>query len=281
MAVQMKSCPSCLTQYTDDTLMYCLQDGTPLITAAQSDLPTVVIGETDTLVNPRSRARNLDTKPDISSSGKVDRPRSYTAVAVVTTVLVMLIVFGLLGFGTFLYFRNKTRLQTTNANSTISKSNQENRNTASSPTPTRVENRPSNPPQPGNRATSEAVNDETRDEIRRQIDSWREATEEMDLDSLMDHYAPKVEYYNKRGADPGFIRADKERAFARFDDISMNISNLEVTPADTDDRLSVVFDKEWRFRGERTSTGKVRQLLQLKKINGTWLITSERDLKVY
>lgn len=41
----MKLCPSCRAQYVDDTLNYCLQDGTPLIkeTSAQVPQPTLVL----------------------------------------------------------------------------------------------------------------------------------------------------------------------------------------------------------------------------------------------
>jgi hypothetical protein len=62
----------------------------------------------------------------------------------------------------------------------------------------------------------------------------------------------------------------------------MNISNLSVTPDATGERATAVFDKEWVFDGaEKSSSGKVKSELQMRKINGEWKITSERDLKVY
>ena len=122
---------------------------------------------------------------------------------------------------------------------------------------------------------------DTRDEVISVINSWLGATEDMDLDSLMDHYAPRVDYYNRRGADLGFIRGDKNRAFSRFTDIRMKFSNMQLTPDDAGDKITAVFDKEWVFSGDRPSTGRVRQQLELRNINGRWLITAERDLKVY
>ena len=83
------------------------------------------------------------------------------------------------------------------------------------------------------------------------------------------------------GVDLGFIRADKSRAFSRFTDIKMNLSNIQLTLNDRGDKITAVFDKGWRFSGERTSTGKVRQQLELSKVDGRWLITSEKDIKVY
>ena len=46
----MKICPQCRTRYQDDTLSFCLDDGTPLVAGPQSDTPTVVLGETETYV---------------------------------------------------------------------------------------------------------------------------------------------------------------------------------------------------------------------------------------
>jgi hypothetical protein len=57
---------------------------------------------------------------------------------------------------------------------------------------------------------------------------------------------------------------------------------MTVTPDASGERATAVFDKEWNFSGaEKTSAGKVKQQLQLKKVNGQWLISGERDLKVY
>lgn len=37
----MKQCPSCKNTYTDDSLQFCLEDGTPLVSTANDALPTV------------------------------------------------------------------------------------------------------------------------------------------------------------------------------------------------------------------------------------------------
>ncbi|CAN5390527.1 hypothetical protein BH20ACI2_BH20ACI2_17290 [soil metagenome] len=288
----MKSCPACLTQYTDDTLKYCLQDGTPLVTGFQSDVPTVVLGETETLVNPRPGESKFNTQPDVSgpktppgSHANVQRSGSKTAIAVAITALVMLMVFGGLGLVGFLYLRDRKQTVATNGNSSGSDNTALNKNLARPqiPSPTaRVENdRVSNSSLPANRSKTSSVDDQIRDEVTRHIDSWRSQTESMDVDSLMDHYASNVDYYNKRGAGIEFIRADKSRAFSRFSDIRLSLSNIDVTTNESDDNVTAIFDKEWLFRGERNSKGKVRQMLQLSKIGGRWLITAERDLKVY
>jgi hypothetical protein len=97
----------------------------------------------------------------------------------------------------------------------------------------------------------------------------------------MSHYAATVDYYNKRGASVGSVRADKQRAFTTYDSIRITLSNMTVTPDASGDGATAVFDKEWVFEGVKYSAGKVQTQLKLKKVNGQWLISGERDLKVY
>ena len=97
----------------------------------------------------------------------------------------------------------------------------------------------------------------------------------------MRKYAGTVDYYRKRGASVDFVRRDKQRAFDRFSSISVTISNMNVAVGDSGETATATFDKEWVFQGSRTSTGKVQQQMQFRKINGEWLITGERDVKVY
>ena len=68
----------------------------------------------------------------------------------------------------------------------------------------------------------------------------------------------------------------------RYDTININIDNVKVTPDASGERATVVLDKEWNFEGaEKFSSGKVQQQLTLNKIGGRWLITGEKDLKIY
>jgi ketosteroid isomerase-like protein len=250
------------------------------------------MGETETLVNPRPGESKLDTQLYVSgpktapgSHANVQRSGSRTAIIVAITAFVMLMVFGVLGLAGYLYLRDQRQSVVANVNLHGSNNVALNKNTARSPAPSPTasveDDRVSAPALTANRSKTRPVDDQTRDEVTRQIDSWRSQTESMDMDSLMDHYATNVDYYNKRGAGIDFIRADKSRAFSRYNDIRLSLSNMDVETNGSDDSVTAIFDKEWHFRGERNSKGKVRQMLQLKKIGGRWLITVERDLKVY
>ena len=95
----MKICPNCQTRYTDDTLQFCLQDGTALLSDdAQTSMPTAVFNaEQETVVKNRlSGAADHQTAPK----------KSNTALVVVSTILAMLLIFGI-GIGAWLYFGNK------------------------------------------------------------------------------------------------------------------------------------------------------------------------------
>jgi hypothetical protein len=97
----------------------------------------------------------------------------------------------------------------------------------------------------------------------------------------MSGYAPTVDYYRRRGASAQFVRADKARAFNRYTSMRVNISNLDVSIDPAGEGATATFDKEWTFSGGGTNTGKVRSELRFRLIGGRWLITGERDVRVY
>ena len=122
---------------------------------------------------------------------------------------------------------------------------------------------------------------EIKKEVAKTIYTWKSTAESHDLDSYMGNYAETVDYYLKKGASRSVVRADKQRAFDRFDTLESDISNMDITVAPSGDEATALFDKEWEFEGETRSKGKVRQEMRFKKVNGAWLITAEKDIKVY
>jgi hypothetical protein len=104
--IHMKKCPLCGTQYTDETLSYCLQDGTPLGLAPQAETPTVVLGETETFA-PRDqpiRVPITGTDPVTHTPASKEKDGSYTVYAVVLTAIGMLLLFGLVGLGVIIFW---------------------------------------------------------------------------------------------------------------------------------------------------------------------------------
>lgn len=251
-------CPKCGTQYGDETLRFCLQDGTPLSPSFPTETPTIVLGETETIIAAR---------------GAVPGPkRSNTLAAVVLTALGMLVIFGIAGVGAWLYLRDTPQETAKNNGNSDPSSNVDGRD-VNLKTTRAVNGKPTPTP---------TVNtEELRRDVIKSITTWKSMAESRDLDSYMGNYADTVDYYLKKGASRAFVRGDKQRAFTMFDSIHIDITDMNVTIDPSGENAAAIFDKEWNFEGARRSSGKVRQQLRLKSVNGAWLITAEKDLKVY
>lgn len=269
----MKTCPACKTQYTDDTLRFCLQDRTPLVFPLEIETPTVVSKEP------------AEWESEVTRVG-VARPKKGPRMAIIiaAAVLAILALIGAAFVGTWLYFRNA---QTGTANNISVKTNVPTQipNTNAKPPSTPITS-PSSTPSPAriaNTADPVSTADESRaqSEVDQTLMRWKSSTESLDLDENTALYADRVDYYKRGGASRAFIRADKQRAFSRYDSVNFKLTNISISVDPSGQAATVTFDKEWNFEGEETSSGKVQQLLKMKKSNGQWLITAEKDVKVY
>lgn len=129
----MKKCPQCGTEYSDVTLSFCLHDGTPLIVAAQGDAPTVVLGETETVVPRRDAIRvplaetqlswgqSESTRVAVQPERQPEKKTSNTALAVGLTVVGMLLLFGIIGIAAIVFLRNSEEAKLPNTNITPNK----------------------------------------------------------------------------------------------------------------------------------------------------------------
>lgn len=301
----MKHCATCQTTYTDNTLRFCLKDGTQLSQIADENsasLPTTALDEYETVVSrkppqqvvlinaPETQPENQErvAPPRIEEQPRIvappiERKDTNTTKTVLATVLGMLAIFGIIGAGAWFLLKSRrteiTAVNTAPVNrppvlnaSNIQTSNANNVKPTVTPTAT---------PIPKPTISSEAAKAVT-DDVKNTIDDWKSSSENLDIDGNLERYADSVDYYRAGRVNRAAVRADKQRAFERFDTINFNVSNVKVTPNASGDKATAVFDKEWTFEGEdRRSAGKVQQQLTLAKIGERWLITGERDLKVY
>jgi hypothetical protein len=277
----MKNCPNCGTRYTDDTLQFCLQDGGRLVLAGDTGSPTIEFREYDTSSDARrktSQSRDWD-ESEITRVSSVNGKGSNSVFVVIAAALLMLVVLGVAGIGIWLYL-NQDRENAGNTNSVDQAMNLDPGKTPGNT----VSGTPAATQRPDANVASNypAVDaDEIRREVSKKITYWKTSSESLDLDSHMSNYADTVDYYNRRNASRAYVRSDRQRAFTQFDSISIDITNISVSADAAGDVATAVFDKEWVFDGARRSTGKVRSQLRLRRINGEWLITGERDVKVY
>lgn len=296
----MKYCPSCRTNYADDTLQYCLQDGTQLAVGQSSplpsDTPTVAIpsssssswNEPETVVRPKAsphfnqesqvtRVSSLQPPPPAVQNAP---PKSNTALPVLLTVFIMLLLFGgIIGAWILLKGRGTEGVIVTNTNagnnSTPANTNKKASDDAATPTATATAT--STPT-----ATPAVNTEEIKRDVSDTIYGWKSAAESHNLNSYMNNYAGTINYYNSGGASREKVRGDKQRAFTTYDSMQITLSNMRVTPDASGENATAVFDKEWTFEGsDKYSEGKVQTQLRLTKSGDRWLITGEKDLKVY
>jgi len=137
-------------------------------------------------------------------------------------------------------------------------------------------------------ATAKRVEPDRRDdgllkqEVIDALNGWAAAARNHDLEQQMSYYADTLDsYYKHRSVGVNYIRSTRLPAFTRYYKLDVQLSNLAVTLDPSGAVATVVFDKTYRFEGEKTLSGSVQQVLVLTKISDRWRITKEQDLRVY
>ncbi|HXG65867.1 MAG TPA: protein kinase, partial [Blastocatellia bacterium] len=103
-----------------------------------------------------------------------------------------------------------------------------------------------------------------RAEVIDALEGWADTIRSSDIEAHMGYYASTVEPYYRRGSvSAAVVRSERSQAFTKFSSLDVRLSNIVVTPDSSGTRATAEFDKTWRFEGERTSTGSVRQMLWL------------------
>jgi serine/threonine-protein kinase len=121
-----------------------------------------------------------------------------------------------------------------------------------------------------------------REQVAATLQRWIGATKQHNLEAHLSHYADLLDvYYMRTNVTKDFVRENKARAYNLYDTMDAGISNVVISVDATGARAIATFDKWWSFSGNGTSSGSVQQRLWLANVNGRWLITGEKDLKVY
>lgn len=294
----MKHCPSCKINYADDTLSYCLEDGTPLVAVAQTQAPTVVFNdeEAQTVVRtPPSGRMNVNLQ-DTQASRERQRQsqvtqlkpqfqpppqppkKSNTATAVVLTAFVMLLLFGVALGAWFIVSKRGVPVGNKDFSTpakTPANKNTTNANSSPTPSPTATAEASKTPtPTPETDAAG------IKYEVSSRMNEWKSSIESGSLDSVMSNYADRMEYYYGAGSvSSAYVRNNKKRAFELYYSFKVSMTGMQITPDASGEKATVVFNKSWVFIGSGDdSKGSVRAQFQLTKIGDDWYITGERDL---
>jgi ketosteroid isomerase-like protein len=306
----MKRCPTCKREYADDTLRFCLEDGSPLLSA--TDAPTVSFdahalspessppshrsGVPTEVLDPRSA--HTDRMPQTAQTFAQQPPRlterdnypaarppktQNTTLVVGLTAIATLILLALAGVGAWFFLRSdktegtaQSQLNQNQNQNEAPKANNSNLNKAllnanSSPSPVA-----SASPSPVDVAA-------VREQVTTVLNGWASASRAHDLDKHLSYYADTLDtYYNATNVSASRVRSDRARAYQLYTTLDVELSNLKITPDPSGDKATATFDKTWTFEGsEKYSSGSVHQKVWLTKLGGRWRITGEKDTQVY
>ena len=129
----MKRCPKCNREYKDDSLRFCLEDGTPLSGVTRDVNPPT----TEILPSavPPTQKSSAPTIPSYLSGGAVPEPEKSRSNPILTAgvVVIALLLFALVGIAAFFVFKQSSSNDSASTTSTSSPSPRQN----SSPTPNR------------------------------------------------------------------------------------------------------------------------------------------------
>ena len=218
-----------------------------------------------------------------ATSGNVGRDtlsatnRSNTARVVGLTVLATVLLLGVGGLGVRMLL-GTNRESTTNASDDLSA--QRNESTSVSQ-PSRMATPSAIPPTPTVNIPPASASS-LRNEVLVTLNGWAGAARAHDLDAQMSYYADVVDpYFLRHNVSVSSVRANRSVAYTRYSKLDVQLSNIDIAIDQSGTSAIATFDKAYSFEGEKYLSGSVRSMLWLTKNASRWLITGERDLKVY
>jgi len=289
----MKYCPVCHQSFTDDSLNFCLQDGTLLSRQADYEATKVRPGEAPatailTAASTGSTPASPLTHRGTNATQPIGSSKSSKAAIVILSAMVLILLIALVGGGAWIFFSRNNGItpnlnqatpgnanagERENRNSQLANANNRNAKTNSyvpsfSPSPTPV-------PSPVDVAA-------VRQQVVSVLNGWTASVTARDLDAHMSYYADRLSiYYRATDVSSSKVRSDTERAFSLYSSLDIRLTNVRVTPDPTGQRATAVFDKTYSFSGEKTSSGSVEEMVLLSNIGGRWRITGEKETKIY
>lgn len=234
-----------------------------------ASVPTIVLDR---------QSRPMDTQR-VDKTVSDSAGRSHTTRVVGLTVLVTVFLLGLGGLGVRLLFG--TRSESVNSESNNSMIPKE-----PSPPARQTSHSPDVPAQrPAVNGSPDVIPLDTASlasEVRSTLEGWAGAARAHDLDSQMTYYADEVDpYFGKGKVSAAEVRANRVLAYTRYSRLDVQLSNINIVFDQSGTQATAIFDKAFAFEGEKIFSGSVNSKLWLTKFGSRWLITGERDLKVY
>lgn len=232
--------------------------------------------------NPPSFTQH--TNPTLPATYEAASKKSSGKMFLIATAFILLTAA--IALGGAAYFYRDTLFGATNDNKNVANNNVNN-NARPSPTANANRNQNENQNENQNQNQNTALDPQTektlKAEVKKSLDGWAAATRSMDIDEHMSFYADTLNtYYRTTNVSSDKVRGDRQRAFDKYSEMDVTLSNISIVLDETGKIATVTLDKAWVFsNSDDTSEGKVQQKLTLEKKDGGWYITGEQDLKVY
>ncbi len=298
----MKRCTRCGNTYTDDTLRYCLQDGASLSFVSDAstedydqeatlehrashgrelpateilnagDLPTVKIASPQqTTVPERARATVRESRGAMIAAS----PRQNNKLIISLLSVIVLLLLALGGLGLWALLKDDKKQQNSNELTTNRGKETQTGNRGAA---TNINAAATATPQTKQNVDTAAI----QKEVTATLNSWAQTIKDKDIDAHMKYYADVLDtYYNASNLSADRVRADRERAFAKYDTLDMKVTNIKVEVEPSGTRATATFDKTFDFTGEKNFSGSGLNRFWLEKRDGRWLIKGEKDLQIY
>src|SRR5947209_12525261 len=317
----MKRCPTCQRNYSDDTLRFCLEDGTPLVSEASFSSDATLLLDSSSAEPPPTEILPLDSAPtvrayDIDATERRRQPAPTakqqarptinefqnvaarlapkgrtTSSVVAITVVATILLLGLGGLGAWLILKDRNgSVSVGNPNIPTSNSYPGSNGSNTNKPPVIVSTPNATPTQTATpyatpSATPTPTNADTsaaRREVMNALNGWVETMRAGNLDAHMAYYAGTLHtYYLQSNVSSIRVRAYIAPAFAKYTSFDVRLTNVQIDVDPSGDKATATFDKTFTFSGDSTYSGSGLNRFWFEKFGSRWLITGEKDLKTY
>jgi|GEM_PF-6441737 len=135
-------------------------------------------------------------------------------------------------------------------------------------------------------ANSDTARPETperlRSDARNVLDKWKSTMMAHDLDAHIALYADTLDIYQDKLTVPvQQVRDERKKLFEMYYEIKIDFMNVVISLEPSGNTAEILFEKNWEFKSKGSEYGQVRRKIWLKRINGRWLITGEKDLQLF
>jgi hypothetical protein len=239
----MKECPTCKRVYADDTLNFCLSDGSVLTIIPEPAEATLVL------------PKLIRSKESTTTRKGVSPVFAYLSIG-----LLALFVGGAL----VAWYK----VQPSAANEPT-QTNKPVQTAPSNQAPLPTANLGTTAPSPRDDSKSEA-------DVRAALDGWVQSLVEHDLERHLSYYADRLgRYRGKTNTDITEVRKYNDVLFSKYVDFRLRIQNVRIVPS-TDGQVTTTYESVYDFRGSKPHTGVDRHTeMRWKQVNGGWKIVSE------